>query len=254
MRPCRRETSNKPVPGSHEEGRPKELPIPKLKEKDEKLMGDFACGAYRESRNGKEEEDAKVPLSSVRVLVSSGLHGSAWRATRRRRRRRGVGACTERGVALHSGRADYFVKSRMLLLLACSSTENTCPPIYRYTNDMASSNEDLDPLTTMFPKRHGALDRLDKRLTTMISTAEHLGSGEWILGVVGTWFGIPVTSMALMPLFFTCSSVPELGPHVFQYSVNCSPLAQGLALCESQSDKLRRRVDISTGSADTSAL
>ena len=85
MTPCRRESSNKPDLGSHDGGRPEELPIPKWNENEEKRRGDFACGEYRESKDW-EEEGAKLPLSSVGGLVRSGLQSSAWRATIRTRR------------------------------------------------------------------------------------------------------------------------------------------------------------------------
>ena len=112
---------------------------------------------------------------------------------------------------------------------------------------MVSSDEDFDPLPGMFPKKHGALDRLDKHLTTMISTAVHLGSGEWILSVVGTWFGIPVTSMALMPLFLTCASVPKLGPHLY-LSAFCLLFTLGtwvsaLRVAKQQIEKALRYID-----------
>ena len=88
------------------------------------------------------------------------------------------------------------------------------PQTLRTTPVDMPSVSGTDPIPASFPSRGGSLDLLDKRLTTAISTLAHLGPLEWPLSVVGTWFGIPVTSMALLPAVLACVVEPD-GGHVY---------------------------------------
>lgn len=54
----------------------------------------------------------------------------------------------------------------------------------------------LDPLPAMFPALGSSLDKLDKALTSPFNRM-YLSVFEWPLSVVGTWFGVPITSMCL---------------------------------------------------------
>ena len=70
-----------------------------------------------------------------------------------------------------------------------------------------------DPLPSMFPSLEGPLDRLDKALTYPISSL-YLGFLEVPLTVIGTWFGIPLTAMALAPLVLAAVESPSCLPIV----------------------------------------
>ena len=63
----------------------------------------------------------------------------------------------------------------------------------------SAAEDNLDPLPDMFPTLGSTLDNLDKALTSPFNRI-YLGVLEIPLTVVGTWFGIPITSMALCPL------------------------------------------------------
>jgi hypothetical protein len=65
-----------------------------------------------------------------------------------------------------------------------------------------------DPLPQMFPPLNSAFDKFDKALTYKIQKFVPLLHLEYPLSVVGTWHGIPLTSMAFCPLALASISCP----------------------------------------------